>query len=342
MSLDQTHIRHCMLYEFKKGSSATEAARNIRSVYGNEALSVRTCQRWFGQFRSGNFSLEDSPRSGRPSSVNIELLQTVVEENPKQTARELAKQFNTSHTSIIKHLHELGKVSKLGQWVPHHLTASQLNQRVALCSSLKSRLATEPFLGRIITSDEKWVLYNHIQRKRQWLAPNEKGESIPKPGLHPKKVMLCVWWDMKGVVYHEVLNQNETVNAEKYCRQLEALHKNLQKKRPSLVNRKGVLLLHDNARPHIARVTQEKIMALNMEVLPHPPYSPDLAPSDYHLFRSLQHFLEGKQFINCEEVKTDIECFFASKPEEFYARGIKNLPNRWDYVIDNEGKYYLD
>ena len=165
MSLDQTHIRHCILYEFKNGSSATEVTRNIRSVYGNEALSVRTCQRWFGQFRLRNFSLEDSPRSGRPSSVNIELLQTVVEENPKQTARELAKQFNTSHTSIIKHLHELGKVSKLGQWVPHYLTVSQLNQRVALCSSLKSRLATEPFLSRIITSDEKWVLYNHIQRQ---------------------------------------------------------------------------------------------------------------------------------------------------------------------------------
>ena len=83
-----------------------------------------------------------------------------------------------------------------------------------------------------------------------------------------KKVMLCVWWDMKGVVYHEVLNQNETVNAEKYCRKLEALHKHLQKKRPSLVNRRVVLLLRDNARPRIARVTQEKIMALNMEVLP--------------------------------------------------------------------------
>ena len=67
------------------------------------------------------------------------------------------------------------------------------------------------------------------------------------------KVMFCVWWDMKGVIYHEVLQSNETINAERYCRQLEELLKNLNDKRPSLVNRKGILLLHDNARPHIAK-----------------------------------------------------------------------------------------
>ena len=77
------------------------------------------------------------------------------------------------------------------------------------------------------------------------------------------------------------------------------------------------MLLYDNATLHIAWVTQEKIMALSMEVLPHPLYSSDLGPSDYHLFRSLQHFLEEKQFINREEVKTDIKWFFVSKPEKF-------------------------
>lgn len=76
-------------------------------------------------------------------------------------------------------------------------------------------------------------------------------------------------------------------------------------------------------------------MALNMEVLLNPPYSPD-----YHLFRSL-HVLEGKQVINCEEVKTDIECIFASKPKESCARGIDNLPNKWDYIINNEGENFI-
>ena len=95
MSFDQMHIRHCILYKFKKGSKVSQAARNIRSVYKNEAPSIQTCQRWFKQFESGNFTLEDSLQSGRPSSVPLNILMAVVEKNPKQTARELAKQFST-------------------------------------------------------------------------------------------------------------------------------------------------------------------------------------------------------------------------------------------------------
>ena len=107
------HIRHCILYEFKKDSKASQAARNIRSIYKNEAPSIRTCQRRFKQFESGNFTLEDSLRSGRPSFVPLKVLKAVVEENPKQTVRELAKQFSTCHRTIITQLNKLGKVSKL-------------------------------------------------------------------------------------------------------------------------------------------------------------------------------------------------------------------------------------
>ena len=112
MGVGLMHIRHCILFEFKKGSKASQAARNVRSTYKNEALSIQTCQQWFKQFESGNFTLEDFPRSGRPSTVNLEILKATVEENPKQTAKELAKQFSTCHRTIITQLNKLGKVSK--------------------------------------------------------------------------------------------------------------------------------------------------------------------------------------------------------------------------------------
>lgn len=84
----------------------------------------------------------------------------------------------------------------------------------------------------------------------------------------------------EDIIYEEVLHQNEAVNAVKYCHQMEKLHKYLQKKCPSLINHKGILLLHNNARPYIAWATQQKIVALNIEVLTYPPYSPDHALSD--------------------------------------------------------------
>jgi histone-lysine N-methyltransferase SETMAR len=57
-----------------------------------------------------------------------------------------------------------------------------------------------------------------------------------------------------------------------------------------------MLLRHKNARPHAAADTIENIQKLNSELLPHPPYSPDLAPSDCHLFGSLKRALQGRRF----------------------------------------------
>jgi len=50
---------------------------------------------------------------------------------------------------------------------------------------------------------------------------NEPSLAIPKADLHPKKVMLCVWWDWKEILYYELLPNNETINSEKYCSQLD-------------------------------------------------------------------------------------------------------------------------
>ena len=78
------------------------------------------------------------------------------------------------------------------------------------------------------------------------------------------------------------------------------------------------------------------------EVLEHPPYSPDLAPSDYHLFRSLQHFLRGKEFRTMDEIKENISRYFASKPPGFYVKGISRLQERWEKVLEFEGDYFVD
>ena len=71
-----------------------------------------------------------------------------------------------------------------------------------------------------------------------------------------------------------------------------------------------------------------------------PPYSPDLAPSDFHLFRSLQHFLKGKRFDSIEEMQESLEEFFDSKDADFYRRGIEKLPEKWQEVIEVDGEYF--
>ncbi len=93
-------------------------------------------------------------------------------------------------------------------------------------------------------------------------------------------------------------------------------------------------------RPHIACRTLEKIEELGWERLIDPPYSPDAAPSDYHLFRSLEHSLAGKCFLKVDHVEKHLATYFASKLAEFYRRGIEKLPQKWRKTIDPNRDYF--
>ena len=337
----KVHIRHCILFAFDQGLTPTAAAQEICRVYGEESTTRKMCSTWFQTFRSGDKSLKDEPRTGRPPGIDNEALEQALEDEPRASTRELAMLLGCSHTTIENHLHSLGKVLKFGKWIPHNLSEINKNQRLSICASLLSRQNADPFLERIVTGDEKWVLYVNLGRRRQWVSTNQNPQPDTKKDLHPQKVLLCIWWDMKGILYFELLQSDARINAKIYCQQLQRLNDAIVENRPALANRKGVILLHDNAKPHVAKNTKAKIERLGWELLPHPPYSPDLAPSDYHLFRSLQHHLVNKNYDDCEALKNDLILFFDSKTEDFYKSGIKQLVKRWEGVIEQNGDYEL-
>jgi [histone H3]-lysine36 N-dimethyltransferase SETMAR len=84
MSVSKEHIRHFLLYEFNKGENATKAVENINKVYGLNSIKIRNAQYFYQKFRSGNFSVEDEARPGRPTTLDIEDLRAVVEADPYQ------------------------------------------------------------------------------------------------------------------------------------------------------------------------------------------------------------------------------------------------------------------
>jgi len=88
--------------------------------------------------------------------------------------------------------------------------------------------------------------------------------------------------------------------------------------------------------------TLQKLLEFNWDVLPHPPYSPDIAPSDYHLFRSLQNSLNGLNFASLELLRNYLDSFFAKSNQDFYERGIMELPERWKSIVQNNGAYITD
>ncbi|UYV73498.1 hypothetical protein LAZ67_10003810 [Cordylochernes scorpioides] len=202
-----------------------------------------------------------------------------------------------------------------------------IERHICPCELLLKRPNRKGFLHRIVTGDEKWIHYDNPKRRKSWVKPGHASTSSAKPNIHGKKLMLCIWWDQLEVIYYELLQPNETITGERYQQQLMRLSRALKIKRPLYAKRHDkVIYQHDNARPHVAKVVKETLEALQWDVLPHPLYSPDIAPSDYQMFRSMTHGLAEQHFTSYEEAKNWVNVWIASKDEEFFRHGIPYVP----------------
>ena len=108
-----------------------------------------------------------------------------------------------------------------------------------------------------------------------------------KQAISTRKNICTVFWDRQGVLLVEFLLQGTTINSAVYCETLKKLRHAIQNKGRGML-RVAILLLHDNARQHSVAQTQDLITSFRWEQMDHPAYSPDLAPSDFHLFLHLK------------------------------------------------------
>jgi len=102
---------------------------------------------------------------------------------------------------------------------------------------------------------------------------------------------------------------------------------------------KGVALLHDNARPHSAARTSDLIKLFNWEIFDHPPYSPDLAPSDYHLFTKMKVWLATQRFHTNEEHMDGSNIWLQNLAAPFFDEGLQKLVSRYDNCLNVDGNY---
>jgi histone-lysine N-methyltransferase SETMAR len=335
------HMREVLLFHFAIQKSAAETHRILVGAYGDNALSKAACKRWFARFGKGDFMLEDKERPRQRKVFEDQDLEALVAEDPCQTQTELAKSLNASQSAICRRLKAMGKVYKVGRWLPHELKVKDMERRKVTCEILLARQKRKSFLHRIITGDEKWIYFENPKRRKTICDPGQPSKAIPKRNIHGKKALLSIWWDQKGVIHHELLKQGETVTGHLYQDQIIRLSQALREKRPEYEKRQHkVILLHDNARPHVDKRVQERLELLRWEVLPHAPYSPDCAPSDFHLFRSMAHSLADIRFQSFEEVEKWVTDWIATKDADFFYLGIHQLPEKWQKVTSNDGNYF--
>ena len=171
-----------------------------------------------------------------------------------------------------------------------------------MCKQLLQSQNWNDFLHQIVAGGKNWTHYNNPKCRKLWGKPAHSSNSITKPNIHGKKLMLCIWWHQLRVIYYELLQSNKFITGECYQQQLIQLSLAFKLKHPQYAKRHDkVNFQHDNTEPHVEKVVKDTLEVLQWNVLPYQPYSPDISLSNYHLFwfmthgRALLYFLQRSQ-----------------------------------------------
>ncbi|GFW90291.1 histone-lysine N-methyltransferase SETMAR [Trichonephila clavipes] len=179
----------------------------------------------------------------------------------------------------------------------------------------------------IVTGSETWISHFIPETKKQSMHWRHSGFPVRtkfKQTLSVRKVLCTVFWNRKGILLIDFFQCGETLNVDRYCETLWKLRRAIQNKRRGMLNA-GFVFILDNDCPHTVRRTAAVLTEFGWKLFDHPPYSSDLAPSDYHVFLHLKKFLSGERFGKDEDLKTSVIRWLLSQAAEFYDRVTQKL-----------------
>lgn len=348
MDLQKIEHRSVMKFLTKENKSPKEIFERMQVVYGDQGPSYNQVKYWCKQFKWGRESVEDDPRPGRPSdATNEEMCRKVekmVMEDRRLKVSQIAHEMGISEPSVLDILHnKLGMSKVSSRWVPRMLTAIQKETRMDLSRENLEVLNEDPdlFTARVVTGDETWIHHWDPETKQESMQWKHHGSPPPrkfKTQASAGKIMGTFFWDSEGLLLADYMPHKTTITADVYAEQIRKLRAAIVEKRRGKIS-KGVLLLHDNAPVHTARKSKAAIRECGFEEIPHPPYSPDLAPSDYYLFRHLKKHLRGRRFSSDDEVKSCVQQWFEGQEPNFFSEGISSLKSKWEKCVDIRGDY---
>ena len=223
------------------------------------------------------------------------------------------------------------------KFVPRLLTDGQKENRVEISQELLANAnGNENFLKNIITGDETWVYGYDVETKMQSSQWMEKGSPrLKKARMSRSKinVMLVVFFNWKGIVHHGFIPRDQMVNKQLYHEVLARLRDAVRRKRPELRENQTWMLHHDIAPAHASLLIRSYLAKHQTSVVPHPPYSPDLAPADFFLLPKLKTTLEGRHFQTIEEIQENATREMRAITESAFQGAFKQWEKRWERCI---------
>jgi len=259
-TLTRRDFRAIILFNWKKGLTDSQCYEEMSTVFSDSSPSLRTIQRWYLNFKRGNFNLEDDERSGRPVSAvtqeNIIAVKKLIEKDRRVTYLQIQYILKISAPSVSLILHEHLKVRKLCTlWIPYQLTCDQKVIRVNWSKEMLKKFnnGSSKQINSIVTGDETWVYFYDIPTKTQsqlWIFEDEDSPVQVRQSKSIGKRMFAIFFSKGGLVKAVMLDGKKTVTASWYTDHcLPQVFEELTNRRPK--SRLGTWFIHHDNAPAI-------------------------------------------------------------------------------------------
>ena len=273
----------------------------------------------------------------------IETVRAEVEADRRVTITKLVERCQASRRTINLVLTEdLGLSKKSARWVPKILSTEQKSARAAASKGFLKPYRTkgEQFLDNIVTMDETAVSYFTPETKnqsKQWVQRGQPGPIKGKVQASRIKQMVLAFFDNQGLIYSNIVPRGTGVNAQYIVGTLKQFFAHMRQKRPAMAQ-EGFIFHWDNAPVHTAAIVADFLAGKNVQMLEHPPYSPDLAPADFWFFPKVKAALAGKT-LSAETFKKEWEGVTRPIAAEEYAAAFQKWADRHNKSDRLAGEY---
>jgi histone-lysine N-methyltransferase SETMAR len=330
--------RYTILFCFKAGIPPSLCIQYCNSAYPKDAPSRATVYNWYAKFYGGDLNVNPLPKSGRTRNwLSIEDIDDIVNEDPNLSLSSIERRLSISR-KIVKQIleDELGFVKRNCKWVPYVLSAENKLKRVQFSQSLLKEV--DGNFSNVVTGDESWINWT-TANDFAWCKKDDPCPTKPKPNLTKCKTMLTVFWGINGFVVIDFLPQGESMNAFYMLHNVLDSIKNVFAS--DTLIQKEINVHMDNARPHNAHMIDDFFQGSFLTRLPHPPYSPDIAPSDFYLFGKLNGFLKGFHAESRNAMIAKVREILGLIEKAEFESVLVEWCERLKWVIAHGGEYYL-
>lgn len=328
----------------KNGDTPKQILQKLQVEFGQHAPRKTCVYKWHAQAKLG---VEGSSKHGKPGRKHDEELLNKIagmfEQESFASLGHIARTLNIPKSTVHRYVTKyLGRVYKKTKWIPHLLTEPQKKLRVKACIELVEILQACQKLDwrNIITGDQSWFTY-WSGYDGAWLALEDNAPIFEESHIQVKKIMITVIWGVYGIYLIDVLPQGMSFNSEYFIKHI--INKIAEKKQEiwNESDHQKIWLHLDNCRVHNSKESLQKTEDAGFCRTPHPPYSPDIAPSDFFLFGYTKVKLKGHRFEEesdlVEEITDILNKISVEKRKEVFETWIK----RCNHIIAQAGNYYI-